>query len=61
MCGKDWRKERQNMIFPRKEQFKAVLSKEWNGIKYLSTETLVESMPKRIKIVISAKEYSTVY
>ncbi|GBN53925.1 Transposable element Tcb1 transposase [Araneus ventricosus] len=44
-----------------KEQLKAVLTEEWNNIEHSYTKILVESMPKRIKCVISAKGYPTKY
>ncbi|GBO14001.1 hypothetical protein AVEN_131379-1 [Araneus ventricosus] len=44
-----------------KEQLKAVLTEEWNKTEHSYTKKLVESMPKRIKSVISAKGYPTKY
>ncbi|GBM39458.1 Transposable element Tcb1 transposase [Araneus ventricosus] len=44
-----------------KEQLKAILTEEWNKIEHSYPKTLVESLPKRIKSVISAKVYPIKY
>ncbi|GBN88834.1 Transposable element Tcb1 transposase [Araneus ventricosus] len=57
-------KRTRNHDISSKEQLKAVLTDEWNKIEHSYTHTqkkIVESMPKRIKSVISAKGYPTKY
>ncbi|GFY26984.1 transposable element Tcb1 transposase [Trichonephila clavipes] len=44
-----------------KEQLKTVLQEEWLNIAPETTRHLVESMPRRLEAVISAKGYATKY
>ncbi|GFS63626.1 uncharacterized protein TNCV_1961841 [Trichonephila clavipes] len=44
-----------------KEQLKSVLQEEWLNIAPETTRHLVESMPRRLEAVISAKGYATKY
>ncbi|GFX43751.1 HTH_Tnp_Tc3_2 domain-containing protein [Trichonephila clavipes] len=44
-----------------KEQLKSVLQEEWLNIAPETTRHLVESIPRRLEAVISAKGYSTKY
>ncbi|GFV44993.1 transposable element Tcb2 transposase [Trichonephila clavipes] len=44
-----------------KEQLKSVLQEEWLNIAPETTRHLVESMPRRLEDVISAKGYATKY
>ncbi|GFX46834.1 transposable element Tc1 transposase [Trichonephila clavipes] len=44
-----------------KEQLKSVLQEEWPNIAPETTRHLVESMPRRLEAVISAKGYATKY
>ncbi|GFY20644.1 transposable element Tc1 transposase [Trichonephila clavipes] len=44
-----------------KEQLKSVLQEEWTNIAPETTRHLVESMPRRLEAVISAKGYATKY
>ncbi|GFT49154.1 transposable element Tcb2 transposase [Trichonephila clavipes] len=44
-----------------KEQLKKVLQEEWLNIAPETTRHLVESMPRRLEAVISAKGYATKY
>ncbi|GFV20527.1 hypothetical protein TNCV_4142881 [Trichonephila clavipes] len=44
-----------------KEQLKTVLQEEWLNIASETTRHLVESMPRRLEAVISAKGYATKY
>ncbi|GFT28772.1 transposable element Tc1 transposase [Trichonephila clavipes] len=44
-----------------KEQLKSVLQEEWLNIAPKTTRHLVESMPRRLEAVISAKGYATKY
>ncbi|GFW43896.1 hypothetical protein TNCV_4786071 [Trichonephila clavipes] len=44
-----------------KEQLKTVLQEEWLNIVPETTRHLVESMPRRLEAVISAKGYATKY
>ncbi|GFU80795.1 uncharacterized protein TNCV_515221 [Trichonephila clavipes] len=44
-----------------KEQLKTVLQEEWLNIAPKTTRHLVESMPRRLEAVISAKGYATKY
>ncbi|GFX39868.1 transposable element Tc1 transposase [Trichonephila clavipes] len=44
-----------------KEQLKTVLQEEWLNIAPETTRHLVESMPRRLEAVISAKGYATEY
>ncbi|GFT51040.1 transposable element Tcb1 transposase [Trichonephila clavipes] len=44
-----------------KEQLKSVLQEEWRNIAHETTRHLVESMPRRLEAVISAKGYPTKY
>ncbi|GFX39107.1 transposable element Tcb1 transposase [Trichonephila clavipes] len=44
-----------------KEQLKSVLQEDWLNIAPETTRHLVESMPRRLEAVISAKGYATKY
>ncbi|GFU66792.1 transposable element Tcb1 transposase [Trichonephila clavipes] len=44
-----------------KEQLKTALQEEWLNIAPETTRHLVESMPRRLEAVISAKGYATKY
>ncbi|GFX17365.1 transposable element Tcb1 transposase [Trichonephila clavipes] len=44
-----------------KEQLKSVMQEEWLNIAPETTRHLVESMPRRLEAVISAKGYATKY
>ncbi|GFV05104.1 transposable element Tc1 transposase [Trichonephila clavipes] len=44
-----------------KEQLKSILQEEWLNIAPETTRHLVESMPRRLEAVISAKGYATKY
>ncbi|GFS78969.1 transposable element Tcb1 transposase [Trichonephila clavipes] len=44
-----------------KKQLKSVLQEEWLNIAPETTRHLVESMPRRLEAVISAKGYATKY
>lgn len=61
ICGQNWEKSVRKHNIRNRDDLKIVLQEEWGKITSQVTQTLVDSMPRRLEAVLKAKGYATKY